>query len=100
MAEPHDAIAPLNRGRMYASARSGVPMASSRSRARLGRTAVERARQRTDRPHDGRPQVGAGRRDDPSGEGRGVEAVVDGQDHVLLDGAGVLPALGTWPVNM
>ena len=51
-----------------------------------GRTAVERPRQRADGPDDGRGQVGPGRRDDPGGEGRGVEAVVDGQDQVLLDG--------------
>jgi hypothetical protein len=46
--------------------------------------AVQRSRQRPDGTADGAGQVGAGRGDDPGGEGRGVEAVVHGQDQVLL----------------
>ena len=54
------------------------------------RPAVQRPRQRADGGDDGGAEVGAGRRHDAGGEGRRVEAVVDGQDHVLLDGPGVL----------
>ncbi len=49
-----------------------------------GRPPVQGTRQRTDGSDHGGGQVGAGRGDDPAGEGRGIEAVVDGQDHVLL----------------
>ncbi len=51
--------------------------------------AVQRSRQGADGRHDGGTEVGPGRRHDAGGEGRRVEAVVDGQDHVLLDGPGV-----------
>ncbi len=62
-------------------------------------TAVQGAGQGADRPDDRRPEVGPGRGDDPPGEGRGVEPVIDGQDHVLLDGPGVRGD-GTSPVSM
>ena len=49
------------------------------------RATVERPGQRTERGADDVGEVGAGRRDDAGGEGGGVEAVVDREDHVLLD---------------
>ena len=54
-----------------------------------GSTTVQRPRQGTDRAHNGRSQIGPGRGDDPAGEGGRVEPVVDGEDHVLLEGPDV-----------
>src|SRR5690606_10684503 len=54
-----------------------------------GGAAVERAGERADAAHQGRADVGSGGGDDAAGEGGGVEAVVDGEDQVVLDGAGV-----------
>jgi hypothetical protein len=51
-----------------------------------GRPAVQRPRQRAEGGDHGRAQVGAGRRDRPGHERGGVEAVVDAEDQVLLDG--------------
>ena len=73
---------------MHGRAFSGVPMASSMSRARLRRAAVQRPGQRADAADHRGAEVGAGRGDDPGGERRRVEAVVDRGDLVLLDGAG------------
>ena len=53
------------------------------------RPAVQRTRQRADGSHDGRAQVRPRRRHHSRREGRRVESVVDGQDHVLLNGPGV-----------
>ena len=59
------------------------------SRARLGAPPCSGPDSAPMAAEDGRREVGAGRRDDPCREGRRVEPVVDGQDHVLLDGPGV-----------
>ena len=55
----------------------------------MDRAAVERAGQCTDGGHHCGPEVGPGRRDDPRGERRSVEAVVEREDQVLLERAGV-----------
>ena len=49
----------LTASRMYGSARSGDPMASMVSRARLGRAAVQRPGQGADGADHGRGGVGA-----------------------------------------
>ena len=62
--------------------------------------AVQRPRQRPDGADHGGGGVGPRRGDDPGGEGGGVEAVVDGQDQVLLQGPGqgrVGPSAGHHP---
>ena len=51
------------------------------------RATVTGAAQRTERGYDCRRHVGARRCDDTRGEGGSVEAVVDGRDQVLLEGA-------------
>ena len=77
--------------RSQPSIRSGLPIASRVSSARLGRAAVQRPGQRADRAHQAGGQVGAGGGDDPGGEGRGVEAVVDGRDQVAARWPGPWP---------
>ena len=55
-----------------------------------GRAAVERPGERADCRGERRRAVGAGRGDDPGGEGRGVEAVLGGADPVGVDRLHVL----------
>ncbi len=50
-----------------------------------GRTAVQRPGERADGTDEAGREVGAGGGDDPCGEGRGIEAVVDGGDQICLD---------------
>ena len=52
------------------------------------RAAVQRPGERAEGGADDVGEVGAGGRHDPGGERRSVEAVVDGEDQVLLDGSG------------
>ena len=74
---------------MYASARSGVPMASSMSSARLGAPPWSGPESAPMAATIAAAEVGTGRGHDPGGERRGVEAVIDRQDHVLLDRPGM-----------
>ncbi len=100
VAEAHDPLAPLDRG-----ADPGVGVVGGADRVEQCRAPGSVRRRAADRTarrwrHDGGAEVGAGRGDDPGGERRGVEAVVDGRDQVLLDGAGVRSGSGSSPVSM
>ena len=86
MAEPHD---PAPGGELGLDPRLGSRRITDRVDGVEGparRATVERPGQRTERGADHVGEIGARRRDDAGGEGRGVEAVVDREDHVLLDG--------------
>ena len=103
--EPHDAIAGTDRvahPRFGAVGRAdGVEGVEGAAR----RATVQRARQRAERSHHRGADVGAGRRHHARRERRRVEAVVDAEDQVLLDGTGATPgrgprrrsSRGSWP---
>ena len=88
VAEPHDAVAAGHRvadpGLGAVGRADGVEGVERAAR----RAAVQRTRERAQRGDDRGADVGAGRRHDACGERRRVEAVVDAEDLVLLDGAG------------
>ena len=79
-------------GRTTSSIRSGVADLVEQGEGTARRAAVQRTAQRADGGDDARTEIGAGRGDHARGERRGVEAVVDRRDEVLLDGPGVLAA--------
>jgi len=76
-------------GRNCIEAVGRLDLVEERQRPARG-AAVQWAAQRSDGGDDTCAEVRSGRSDDAGGERRGVEAVVDRRDHVLLDSIGVI----------
>ncbi len=89
VAEAHDALAALDGGADVGVGALGCADGVQHVEGAAGGPAVEWSRQRADGGDDGGAEVRPGGRDDACREGRRVEAVVDGEDHVLLNGPGV-----------
>ena len=86
VAEAHDPLAAVEQVvRRSASASPACRRRVEHRQHARGRAAVERAGERADRRRERRGAVGARRRDDPRGEGRGVEAVLGGADPVGVE---------------
>ena len=89
MAEAHDPPAPLDHVTDVGVGVLGPADGIEHVQGPTGRAAVERAGEGADCADHRCAQVGAGRGDDPGGEGRRVEPVVDRRDEVLLEGPGL-----------
>src|SRR5580693_1616029 len=84
MAEAHDPLAVHHFGRDYRTGAIEGPYLVKQVQCSAGRAAVQWAAERSDRADDARSHVSAGGGDDPGGEGRGVETMVDRRDQVVL----------------
>jgi len=99
MAESHDPVTAIDRGSQPRFGVVGRADVVEHGQGPAGGAAMEGPRQRADGPAHGGGEIRAGGGDDARRERRRIEAVIDGQDLVLLD-ARAWRAVGSDPVTI